>query len=128
MKRKFVEPHTPEHQVVSISFLMYIAYNKKCLLTFQLHLQIRTVTFNENPLRRNTSSTTDTESSYTPSFDSPVSENSIKVKARKKSYYVDYFVSPGEIEWKLEEDSIRVSNIIIITDFIIHQREFFFIS
>ncbi|CAI2190111.1 20561_t:CDS:10 [Funneliformis geosporum] len=82
LKRKFVEPHTPEHQ-------------------------IRTVTFDEIPLRRNTISPKDTESSYTPSFDSPVSEDFIKVKARKKSYYVNYFVGPGEIEWNLEEDSIR---------------------
>lgn len=82
LKRKFVEPQTPERQ-------------------------IRAITFDESPLRRNTSSPTDTESSYTPSFDSPVSEDSIKVKSRKKSYYVDYFVGPGEIEWDLEEDSIR---------------------
>src|SRR5688572_3161568 len=43
---------------------------QRCLLTFQLRLQIRTVTFDESPLRKNTSSPTNTESSYTPSFDS----------------------------------------------------------
>ena len=86
-------------------------------------MQIRTATFDESLLRRNTSSPTDTDSSYTPTFDSPVSED-FKVKAKKKSYYVEYLVGPGEIEWELGEDSIRVSNIIIIADFIIHQHEF----
>ncbi|CAG8464075.1 13919_t:CDS:10 [Gigaspora rosea] len=42
------------------------------------------------------------DQTYNPSSDS---EYSIKTKA-KGSYYLDYFIGPGEIDWELKEDSI----------------------